>query len=164
MPLSLYALRLLGIAETLHRWLSMLTGLDQVKRERIADYADAIAATLGRAATAIAKLDAAPGDATARNDALRELGRITGYVETIVTVLEQHLDGRKIAGVKRRLDRLGTDRLAALIGTPGPDIAAVRGGRTRIEAGLSAHTGQLRADRLLAAEGYLRALADGLRA
>jgi hypothetical protein len=153
MPLSLYALRLLGLAETLHRWLSVLTGLDRANRERIADYADAIAATLGRAAAAIAKLDAAPDDALARTDALRELGRITGYVETIVAVLEQHLDGRKIAGVKRRLDRLDADRLAALICAPLSNGAK-----------LPERKGHVRADRLLAAEGYLRALADGLRA
>jgi hypothetical protein len=31
----------------------------------------------------------------AARDAIRELGRIAGYVEDIVKALEQHLDGRK---------------------------------------------------------------------
>ena len=39
MSLSIYTLRLLGLAQTLHRWLAMLTGLDRVNRERVADYA-----------------------------------------------------------------------------------------------------------------------------
>jgi hypothetical protein len=71
---------------------------------------------------------------------VRELGRITGYLETLVGVLQHHLDGRKLAGVKRRLEQLGPGR-----------------------GGLRAAHG-LRIDRLLAAEGYFRALADSLRA
>ena len=147
MSLSVYTLRVLALAETLHRWLTILTGLDSANRERIAEYAEAIAATLARAASAIAKLDTQPHHPNARAEAVRELGRITGYVETIVVVLEQHLDGRKIAGVKRRLDMLDVECLAKGIAmdAPQPD-------------------GQMRAERLLAAEGYLRALADGLRA
>jgi hypothetical protein len=147
MALSLYTLKLLALAETLHRWLAVLTGLDRANRERIATYADAIAATLARAAAAMTRLEGTVPDSSARTDALRELGRITGYVETIVAVLEQHLDGRKIAGVKRRLDQLDVERLALVItADPGQPDARVR------------------TDRLLTAEGYLRALADGLRA
>ena len=154
MSLSIYTLRLLGLAQTLHRWLAMLTGLDRVNRERVADYADAIAATMARASSAMARLDAKPGDAAARADALRELGRINGYVETIVAVLEAHLDGRKIAGLKKRLDQLGVRRLALSVSDP------TSPGSSKAPSG----QGQMRADRLLTAEGYLRALADGLRA
>jgi len=148
MPFSIYTVRLLGLAQTLHRWLGVLVGLDRENRERVAGYAEAIAATLARAADAVMRLDdGGQREELARAEAHRELGRITGYVETIVAVLEQHLDGRKIAGVKRRLDQLDIERLAlgVALGQPNP-------------------YGQLRADRLLAAEGYFRALADGLRA
>lgn len=147
MPFSIYTVKLLALAQTLHRWLAVLSGLDRANRGRVARYADTIAATLARAADAIGRLEAGePGAAAAaRREAQRELGRITGYVETIVAVLEQHLDGRKIAGVKRRLDLLDVERLA-------DGVAASR-------PGAGADTG-----RLAAAEGYFRALADGLRA
>ena len=148
MPLSIYALKLLALAETIHRWLAMLMGLDRANRERIAEYAEAIAGTLARAGQAMMRLEQAPGDAITRNEALRELGRMTGYVETIVAVLEQHLDGRKIAGVKRRLDQLDVERLAFALAN---------------EARQHAH-GRVSIDQLATAEGYFRALADGLRA
>lgn len=151
MPFSIYTVKLLGLAQTLHRWLAVLCGLDRLNRERIAGYAEAIAATLARAANALSKIDGPECDAVtcaiARSEAQRELGRITGYVETIVAVLEQHLDGRKLAGVKRRLDQLNVEQF--VLGVSG-DLPVPRG--------------SLRADRLLAAEGYFRALADGLRA
>ena len=54
-----------------------------------------------------------------------------------------HLDGRKLAGVKRRLDQLAGKE---------PVRAAVAGADAQ------------RIERLLEAEGYFRALADGLRA
>ena len=76
-------------------------------------------------------------------EAIRELGRIAGYVEDIVSALEHHLDGRKLAGVKRRLDQLAGKE---------PMRAAVRSADAQ------------RIERLLEAEGYFRALADGLRA
>ena len=151
MPFSIYTVKLLGLAQTLHRWLGVLCGLDRLNRERIAGYAEAIAATLARAAGALNRLDCASAGAQAHADARieaqRELGRITGYVETIVAVLEQHLDGRKLAGVKRRLDQLDVERF--VLGVTGDHPLP---------------SGSLRADRLLAAEGYFRALADGLRA
>jgi hypothetical protein len=147
MPFSIYTIKLLALAETLHQWMSILLGLDRANRERIAGYAESIAATLARAAAALTKLESEPSDATARAEAFRELGRITGYVETIVAVLETHLDGRKIAGVKRRLEQLDVERFAM----------SVAGDKREGSSGI-------RCDRLLAAEGYLRALADGLRA
>ena len=84
-----------------------------------------------------------PDDRPALLSATRELGRISGYVETIMAALEDHLDGRKQAGVKRRLEHLKPFDLEAAI----------------LEFGAFRH-----ARRLISAEGYFRALADTLRA
>lgn len=148
MPLALYTLKILSLAQTLHRWIGVLTGLDRGNRERIADYAEAIAATLARAGAALAALDRSPQDTATRQTAVRELGRIAGYVETMVGVLQHHLDGRKIAGIKRRLETLGASHLAGEIGNDGREARLWR----------------RRSAKLFAAEGYFRALADGLRA
>jgi hypothetical protein len=157
MHLQLYTTRLLNLAETLHRWMTILATLDQTRRLRVADYADAIAATLARATSALVQLEAAPASAAARYAALRELGRIAGYVETIVAGLEHHLDGRKLAGVKRRLEQLDIGRLAERIVSdpPARDESSQAGPR---EPALRPQV-----DKLLAAEGYFRALSDGLR-
>jgi len=95
---------------------------------------------LARAADAAVKLKSMPADEIARRQAVREFGRIAGYVENIVEALEHHLDGRKLAGVKRRLEQLS-------------------GGVPLEDASLPFE----RVDRIVAAEGYFRALADGLR-
>jgi len=137
-----YTLKLLGLSETIHRWHGALSALEADRREKIARYAEEIAATLARAAAAFAVLEKDPAAARARQEAIRELGRIAGYVEDIVRLLERHLDGRKLAGVKRRLDQLAGKE---------PVLSAVR----RADA--------QRIERLLEAEGYFRALADGLR-
>ncbi len=136
--------RLLALAETVYGWLETVSALEVKRRERVAVYAGAVADTLARAAEALGELEACPGNQTARRRAVRELGRISGYVETIVAVLSHDLDGRKLAGVKRRLLALGCET-----GTDGPLIGH-RKARLQIE-------------RLVAAEGYFRALADGLR-
>ena len=91
----------------------------------------------------LAALEIAPDDRSALLAATRELGRISGYVETIMSALHHHLDGRKRAGVKRRLEHLEPFELEAAIA----DTGAFRQAR-----------------RLTAAEGYFRALADALRA
>ena len=96
----------------------------------------------GRAASAFAALEKDPANARAGREAVRELGRIAGYVEDIVRALEDHLDGRKLAGVKRRLELLAEKE---------PMRAAARKADAQ------------RVERLLEAEGYFRALADGLR-
>lgn len=142
MRLTEYVARLLALSTTLHRWLDSLTGLDGTRRQKLADYADEIAATLARASEAMHKLEADPADAAARRRAIREFGRIGGYVENMVGCLEHHLDGRKLAGVKRRLEQLSG---GVPLGRATP--ASVR----------------VRLDRIAAAEGYFRALADGLR-
>jgi hypothetical protein len=142
MPLTDYAAKLLALLETIQRWHSVLAGLEAGRREKVAQYAEQIAATLARAAAAFAGLEKDPGNARALREAVREFGRIAGYVEDIVKTLEHQLDGRKLAGVKRRLDRLAA--------------------REPYAAVLSTDAGCI--ERLLEAEGYLRALADGLRA
>jgi hypothetical protein len=106
LPIADYARCLLSIAETVHCWLSSLSVLDETRHARVAGYAEKIAATLERAGEALRRLEAAPGDRGARERAFRELGRISGYIETMVDALEHHLDGRKLTGVKRRLELL----------------------------------------------------------
>jgi hypothetical protein len=138
-----YSKRLLSLAEVLHRWLGALAALDAARREKIAVYALHIADTLGRAAAALELVEADPADRKAARQARREFGRIAGYLETMVGVLEHHLDGRKLAGVKRRLEHLAT---MPETGRAGAEATSVR------------------IDRLVSAEGYFRALADGLRA
>lgn len=142
MPIAEYARSLLAIAQTVHCWLSSLTLLDDTRRARVAAYAEKIADTLERAGAALRQLESGPRDRLARERAVRELGRISGYVETMVDALEHHLDGRKLAGVKRRLELL----------RPGELTKNVVAGRKPIHI-----------DRLASAEGYFRALADGLR-
>ena len=88
-------IKLLGLSETIHRWRGALAELDAGRREKVARYAEAIAATLARAAAAFAALERDSAATRAEREAIRELGRIAGYVEDIVAALEQHLDGRK---------------------------------------------------------------------
>jgi hypothetical protein len=137
-----FSKKLLAIAEIFSRWGGAIGALDRTRRAKVARYAETIAETLGRAAHYSARLTVVPADRVAERGLVRELGRITGYLETLVGVLQHHLDGRKLAGVKRRLEQLGPRRI---------------GGRPL------ASTARTRVDRLLAAEGYFRALADSLR-
>src|ERR1044072_5968154 len=116
LPLADYARCLLSIAEPCHCWLTTLAGLDEVRRTRVAVYAEKIAATLERAGEALRHLEAAPSDRRACAQAVRELGRISGYIETMVGALEHHLDGRKLAGVKRRLELLRPGGLPQAVG------------------------------------------------
>jgi len=139
MQLQDFPRRCLAIAETISRWAGALGALDEERRAKVAGYAEAVADTLARASASASRLAADPGDKAAQRALVREVGRIGGYLETLVGVLQHHLDGRKLAGVKRRLEQLGPGR---------------RGLR-------AAHS--IRIDRLLAAEGYFRALADSLR-
>lgn len=138
-----YAKKLLQIAELLNSWVASAASLDEARRVKIARFATQIAETLARAADALRRLEADPADRIALATGVREFGRITGYIETIVDVMRHHLDGRKLAGVKRRLEQLEDPNRDALGG---------------------AHALRLQIDRLTAAEGYFRALADGLSA
>ena len=141
MPIADYARCLLSIAETVHCWLASLPRSMKASRARRRlcreDRRHA-----ERAGEALRLLEAAPGDRGARERAVRELGRISGYIETMVGALEHHLDGRKLAGVKRRLEPL----------RPGELHKTVVAGRKPTHI-----------DRLASAEGYFRALADGFR-
>ena len=143
MPLSEYARHLLAIAQTFYRWAGQISALDTARRDKVALYAEEIAATLARAAQAFIDIDHQPTEKKHLLSAHRELGRIAGYLDTIVAALAHHLDGRKLAGVKRRLEHLvdETNMVPSL-----RQADAVRIGR------------------LVEAEGYFRALADGLRA
>jgi hypothetical protein len=143
MRFAAYLQRLSALAQTIQRWLAVAAHLDGMGREKVALYAEEIAATLARAATALRTLEKLPDDRTAVLTATRELGRISGYLETIMAALDVHLDGRKRAGVKRRLEHLQPFDLEAAI----REFGAFRHAR-----------------RLTSAEGYFRALADTLRA
>ena len=138
-----YAAHLTSLGKTIYQWVIQVTEIDQQRREKVALYAEEIAATLARAAVALAHLELAPNDRAALLTATRELGRISGYVETILAALQHHLDGRKRAGVKRRLETLEPFEL---------------------EAAIAEHGAFRQARRLTAAEGFFRALADALRA
>ena len=52
-----YTIKLLGLSETIHRWRGALAGLEDDRREKVARYAEQIAATLARAAAAFADLE-----------------------------------------------------------------------------------------------------------
>jgi hypothetical protein len=138
-----YAKKLLAIAETLNGWVASAAALDHTRREKIARFSLQIAETLARAAAALDRLESDPKNPQALAAGVREFGRISGYIETIVDVMRHHLDGRKLAGVKRRLEQLEDPSRDALGG---------------------AQALRLQIDRLTAAEGYFRALADGLSA
>jgi hypothetical protein len=94
-----YPLKLLGLSETIHRWRGALGALEADRREKVARYAEEIAATLARAAAAFTVLEQDPAAAKAEREAIRELARIAGYVEDIVALLERHLDGRKASSI-----------------------------------------------------------------
>jgi hypothetical protein len=145
MRIGEYSKTVLSLAKTVYRWLNALTDLDMTRRLRIAKYAETVADTLDRTSTALDRYAGRPEDRAARREAMREAARIRGYIETIVEVLRPHLDGRKVAGVKRRLDQLDADKSLLDPDAPVPGL-------------------QKRIDRLTAAEGYFRALADGLKA
>lgn len=138
-----YTLKLLGLSEVMRKWHDLLAALDQSQRDKIARFAEQIAATLARAAEAFERIEKDPGERSAKRAAVRELGRLSGYVENIVATLEGRMDGRRLNGIKRRLETLAEDGLIA---------DTIR----KADAA--------RIDRLLASEGYFRALADALRA
>ena len=134
-------LKLLGLADVICKWQAKMTRLDKAKRLKVARYALRIAQSLARTAAALEQLEADANDRTARRAAIREIGRLAGYVESIVTTLRGHVDGRCLAGVERRL-------------MPLSDAESLTNALARIEPG--------RIEHIIAAEGYMRALSDGL--
>lgn len=136
------ALKLLGLADVICAWQAKLARLDKAKRVKVAEYAEAVADSLARMGGALEQLESNAADRAARRGALREIGRLAGYVETIVATLRGHLDGRRLAGVERRLQALS-------------DEEGIADALARIEP--------RRIEHIVAAEGYMRALADSLR-
>ena len=51
---------------------------------------------------------------------MRELGRLSGYVENIVATLEGRIDGRRLSGIRRRLEALAEDSLITACGALTP--------------------------------------------
>ncbi len=144
MPLSHYLSRIIALTELISQWRTYFHGLDRSRRLRVAHYATEIAATLSRAALWAEAIELDDGDVRAKRALYREMGRIQGYLETLFHVLSDHLDGRKLAGVKRRLKAL------SLTSDGAPLVSSQAAASARI-------------NQLVAAEGYFRALADGLR-
>jgi hypothetical protein len=138
-----YTLKVLGLSQAMRKWHSLMSALDQSQRDKVARFAEQIAATLARAAEAFGRLEKHPGETLAARAAVRELGRLSGYVENIVVTLQGRIDGRRLRGIRRRLEALTEDGLIA--------DSVRRADATRI-------------NRLIEAEGYFRALADALRA
>jgi hypothetical protein len=136
------ALKLLGLADVICAWQAKLVHLDKARRAKVADYAEAVANSLARMSAAFERLERNAADRTARRGALREVGRLAGYVETIVETLRGHVDGRRLAGVERRLQVLS-------------DNEELDGALALVEP--------RRIEHIVAAEGYMRALADSLR-
>lgn len=134
--------KFLDLAKVLKDWRSVIFDAGQGRRERVARYAEAIADTLQRAGDAFRLLERDVDDRAAHRAAIREFGRLAGYVENIVATLDGRVDGRSIAGLKRRLEGLALEGLIAR--------SVASADATRIQ-------------RLASAEGYFRALADGLR-
>ena len=135
-------LKLLGIADVVCKWQAMMARLDKARRIKVARYALRIAASLARMSVALERLERDAADRAARRSALREIGRLAGYMETIVTALRGHVDGRRLAGVERRLQGLAVD-----------DIVS----------GTQPEAAPRHIERIVAAEGYMRALADSLQ-
>lgn len=135
-------LKLLGLTDALSKLQSVIASAGDTRRERIARYASEIAGTLERAARAFETLEMNPGDTAALRIAVREFGRLRGYVENITDTLDGRIDGRRLAGIKRRLESIASEGL----------IVESLG-----------HIDPGRIERLAAAEGYFRALADSAR-
>jgi hypothetical protein len=142
MRFAAYAGHLIELARLVLAWVGDVRVMDRGRREKVALYAEEIAATLARASAALAKLQGRPGDGDALLVATRELGRVAGYVETILAALETHLDGRRRASLKRRLELLEPFELEQALA----DNGAFR-----------------QASKLASAEGFFRALADAMR-
>lgn len=138
-----HTLKILGLSEAMRRWQGLVRDMDTKRREAVGRYAEEIAATLGRVAHAFEAIERNGEDRAARRAAIRDLGRLNGYIETLIATLEGRVDGRRLAGIKRRLEGLAAE-------------SAITASVASADA--------VRIERLLAAEGYFRALADGLRA
>jgi len=138
-----FTVKLAALTRTIADWRSSILATDRERRERIARYAEAIAATLARMGRALERLERKPTDRAAHRALLREIGRLRGHVENIGETLRGRIDGRRLAGLTRRLQRVAGDVGETRTGGPGSN-------------------GRL--ERLAATEGWFRALADSARA
>jgi len=145
---------ILGLAKVVDGWRTSIRALDQKQRVKAAAYCETVADTLSRVTEAFAAYADPAAQAKTRNtasrDMRRELGRLTGNIEDIAELLSGHLDGRKIAGIKRRLEGIvERQKVDALL--------------------LETHTGtqvagfKRRLEMLAEAEGYFRSLGDALK-
>ena len=123
-------------------------------RDRVGVYCDTIADTLARAGDALERLSDDPasrrGKGKAARDVRRELSRLDGNVRDIARLLDGHLDGRKIAGVKRRLESIVETQTVDAMLLLAQQTGEIAGFRRRMEM-------------LAEAEGAFRALGDGLK-
>ena len=139
MPLTDYALQLLRLAETVHRWLAPAPRFDRKRRLRVAAYAEEIAATLARAGDALQRLEAGPHDQPvpppANSAASAAISRPSSTCSRIILTDASWL---------------------ALKG--GWNICSRSSCANRVSGRMPIHI-----DRLASAEGYFRALAERLR-
>ncbi|MEL6289931.1 MAG: hypothetical protein AAFQ35_14280 [Pseudomonadota bacterium] len=148
------AAQIFSLAEVVAGWHGSLRALDNTRRAKVAAYCDTVADTLARASDALAVVAEPTSQARARTaagrDLKRELTRLKGNLSDLTELLDGSLDGRKIAGVKRRLGGIvegdAVDRLLLRARAPG-EIAGL----------------DRRLDMLSEAEGEFRALADRLK-
>jgi len=146
--------QIFGIAEVVAGWSGALRNLNRGQRKTVATYCDTVADTLARAGDALATLADDNTKARAKDKATREvrreLSRLAGNIHDIAELLEGHLDGRKIAGVKRRLEGIVERQTidAMLLETRKP--GQIAGFKRRMEM-------------LAEAEGEFRALGDRLK-
>ncbi|MEL7542231.1 MAG: hypothetical protein AAGJ70_00490 [Pseudomonadota bacterium] len=121
------AVQIFGLAEVVGGWHSALHKLDASRRTKVASYCDTVADTLARATEALSLLATADAPNTKKVSAARalrrEIARLKGNLADLAELLEGELDGRKIAGVKRRLAGIvegrGVDTLLARARAPG---------------------------------------------
>jgi hypothetical protein len=73
-----YTQHLIGLGQTIYQWAGQLAEMDRFRRDKVALYAEEIAAILARAAAALAALEQAPEDRLALFAATRELGAFQG--------------------------------------------------------------------------------------
>lgn len=146
--------QIFGLAEVISGWRSAIKKLDSAERAKVATYCDTVADTLARTAEALVALSDEATRAKAKDkaarDLRRELARLAGNVHDLTNLLEGHLDGRKIAGVKRRLEGIVERQTIDAMLLETRKSGQIAGFRRRMEM-------------LAEAEGEFRALGDALK-
>lgn len=146
--------QILGLADAVMGWRSSLRALNAKERAKVAVYCDTVADTLARTGEALERLSDDTMRARSRDkagrDMRRELARLAGNVRDLADLLDGHLDGRKIAGVKRRLEGIVEQQTVDTLLLAARQTGEVAGLKRRMEM-------------LADAEGVFRALGDGLK-